>query len=348
MKKLRWILFLSVLASLYSACETVVDVPLPEHESKLVINARLETFFNRMFLSRSRARTDIITEAESMVEGASCFLFENDQLIDSFKYTVQIDTNYNRDSSEFRIYDSRYYELATPPWQAGNTYQIEVFHPDFPTARAETYMPHVPEILGIDIEQNVAQGNEGLPLARVKLRFQDPPNEENYFNYLIQIKYSHPDSLQDTLDFVFAQFNTDGSLRAELEEFVDLSDILGQGSSFWGYFPYTSDEGKDGQIIEVEDLFYQPAPGYDGGFYNPQNNQPGAPVPKYIIHSALVSIYCPSKDLFLYMSQYDLHRQNQGVNLSSLIGEPVILHSNVENGYGIFGISNFAFYSFTF
>lgn len=167
MKKSRWILALLLLASLYPACETVIDVPLPEHESKLVINARMETFFNRMFLSRSRSRTDILSEAETLVEGASCFLFENDQLIDSFEYTVQIDTFYSQDSTDIRIYDSRYYELATPPWEAGNTYQIEVFHPDFPTAKAETYLPHIPEILGIEIEQNVAQGNEGLPLAKV-------------------------------------------------------------------------------------------------------------------------------------------------------------------------------------
>ncbi|MFK7921988.1 MAG: DUF4249 family protein [Bacteroidia bacterium] len=348
MKTSKWIFVLLLLGFITQACETVIEVPLPEHEPKLVLNARLNPFNNRMSVSRSRGRTDIITEEMSQIDDATSYLFENDILLDTFTYYQRVDTVYNDDSTDFRVYSDRFYTYPKTPWQAGSTYRVEVMHPDYPTASAETYMNHVPTLLSLEIEQDVAQGKEGLSLAGVKVRLQDPPGEENYFNYSIQIKYSHPDSLQDTLDFLLIPFETDGSLRAEIEEFVDLDDILGDINSFWSFFPYSSDEGRDGQILEIDALMYQPSPGFSGSILNPQNAQPGASVPEYVIHSAVIGISCPSKDLYLYQSQYVLHRQNQGVNLSSLIGEPLILHSNVENGYGILGISNYGYFEVTF
>lgn len=348
MKTSKWIFALLLLGFIGQACETVVEVPLPEHEPKLVLNARMNRFANHLSVSRSRGRTDIITEEMSRIDDATCYLFENDMPLDTFTYYLRVDTVYNDDSTEFRVYSDQFYTYPKTPWQAGNTYRIEARHPDYPTASAEAYMNHVPAFLSLEIEQNVAQGKEGLALAGVKFRFQDPPGEENYFNYSVQIKYSHPDSLQDTLDFFMLPFETEGSLRDEIEEFVDLGDILGDINSFWNFFLYTSDEGRDGQILEIDELMYQPSPAYSGSLLNPQNDLPGAPVPEYVIHSAIIGVNCPSKDLYLYQSQYVLHQQNQGVNLSSLIGEPLILHSNVENGYGILGISNYGYFEVVF
>lgn len=323
------------------ACETVVDVPLPTHEPRLVLNALLyDQWTPYIYLSRSRGRTEMLPDSVLKITDASCYLFADGQPIDTLLYQEKRDTVW-QDSVNFRIRYESGYRREPMPLVAGTQYRIEATAPGFPPIQATSYLPHFPEPVGVEIDQQIGRDENGLPLARVRIQLEDPPGEDNYFQLSVQIVYSHPDSLDSLRYFYMSPYLTEGALRQELEEYVDLDDLLGSGGSLSFIGNYYNDQGNDGQSYDLEMVMYQPIPTgqYYPFFRNEVNFPAGQAIPEYVIRAVTVQVSTVSKDFYLYETQLALHQQNQSLNLSSLIGEPVLMHSNVENGYGIFGLT---------
>lgn len=152
---MRFAGFIGLLVSLFlMGCPstTPVDIPLPKHEPKLVLNGVLNNEEPvRVYVSRSVGILDQMDTTANYVRGASLKILENDEekglLIpqDSAYWAV-----YAQDS--FLITQTRYESSLIP--QAGKRYRIEASHPNFDPIWAETTLPVPPEVNNERIEFN--------------------------------------------------------------------------------------------------------------------------------------------------------------------------------------------------
>lgn len=150
--------YVSVLVILFSAilmgCPSItpVEVPLPPHESKLVMNGVLNNkSLPQIFLSYSRGVRDTFSRVSNYVEGAKVIMFEEDELIGELQARKRIFWEYLNDDSF--LVTQTYYQGDFFP-EAGKRYRVEASHPDYDPVWAETVLPIVPEIDNEIVEIN--------------------------------------------------------------------------------------------------------------------------------------------------------------------------------------------------
>ncbi|MCB0643404.1 MAG: DUF4249 domain-containing protein [Phaeodactylibacter sp.] len=293
-------LFLLALVSLMG-CEnffdTEIELPTPEHNPVLAINSYI-TSTNDSIVGVRVSRTYGLFEDspdEERIYDATVELFENGSLLYSLEaFDESYGYNYKAD-------------LPAAFGGIGKTYELRVSHPDYGTVSATQTMP-IPVPLQ-EVEYRPLESNDfEQPNGEVRLTFQDPAGEENYYEFLITnyceftIELPNGEILLDTFE---------NSIYLDQDFNVDPNLYMG----FDGTALLISDRNFDGQTITI----------------GPQFNSYGCfDAPNLVSQGFVVYWRTVTKDYFNYSTSL---RDSESA-AENPFAEPVSVYSNVEGGVG--------------
>ena len=175
---MRKLFFLGSIIILLWSCEnleTVVDLDIPEHEPVLVLNSILDTDTTvKILISRSIGAFS--NQVPSGVHDANVLIYENNIFMDS----VMINTDntiayYFENSGQYDSISLNYYESNLIPKKNSN-YKVEVFHDNYPSISASTYIPDDINVYGIETDTLSFEDRIGFNFS-----FIDNPDLDNYY-----------------------------------------------------------------------------------------------------------------------------------------------------------------------
>ncbi len=177
MKRINIFLMIWGLAVLVSSCEMTIDVDLPESDPVLVVNSYPESGIPLLVdVTVSRSVLDNNFNVFPLVKDARVLLVRNG--IDSF-YADYFDP-------------LKQYAFPLIPHE-GDHFELQVSHPDYPTAHAEARIPQALKISSVRLEHRVETDRDGNELARLSFDIEDRPDEADYFS--MELKYLGTDSI---------------------------------------------------------------------------------------------------------------------------------------------------------
>jgi len=286
--KLYQFISLSVLITISMACEKEIELDADQIKIRIVVNS---TFIANDTLKINLSKSGSILQNNSFgtglpsIDDATAKLFDNNgTLLGTFTNT----TNGN-------------YYLATPFPQAGNSYKLEVTHPNYDKVTSQNFVPNPINILQLD----TFTVNDDF---NINISINDNPNEANYYGIVV---YTTEIYEYETELGVFTYDTT------TYKEWVCTKDINAEG--------YTDIDGTNCQ----EDLLFSDKP-FNGTNYifklRTTKNQSQFSVIKTVVLKSI------SEELFKYRITYQRYLENQG----NPFGEPVQVFSNIDGGFGIF------------
>jgi hypothetical protein len=170
---MRYLTSLISLVLLLSSCEdmqTVIDLELPPHQSKLVVNSsnKVDDKF-KVYVSHS---LDPLSNED--------FEFHSDATVILFENQIAIDTLTFIDSSRFYKSNVRA-ELDI-------SYSIQVNHPNYPLLNSKSL--NAPPVTEIESVNHTTTSTSGNVTSFIELEFDDNVLEENF--YLLKlVSYTH-------------------------------------------------------------------------------------------------------------------------------------------------------------
>lgn len=312
MKNLN-LLFLTSIICFHSCgeLETVIDIDIPNHESVLVLNGRLDTDTNvQVLVSSSVGAFD--NSNPSMVNDANVILFENGVEIESL--TLDTDNTYEMylNDGNWRndtYIDMNYYVSNYVPKQ-DKTYKIEVKHPNFNNIDASTYIPDDMFIYNLVIDST-----SNSDKINFEFSFDDEANIENY--YSISLKVSCSKVFEDEYGY-FDEYNYGGRVEMNSNDpsFPSNSfDFLDGGYRFQGERAVFNDALFNGQEKRISvDVLTEEF--------------------KYSQCDTIKFIFSTfSNDSYRYYNS--LSEQRAGGALDIFGGEVVPVFTNINNGLGV-------------
>lgn len=312
MKNLN-LLFLTSFICFHSCgeLETVIDIDIPNHESVLVLNGRLDTDTNvQVLVSSSVGAFD--NSNPSMVNDANVILFENGVEIETL--TLDTDNTYemylnNGNWRNDTYIDMNYYVSNYVPKQ-DKTYKIEVKHPNFNNIDASTYIPDDMFIYNLVIDST-----SNSDKINFEFSFDDEANIENY--YSISLKVSCSKVFEDEYGY-FDEYNYGGRVEMNSNDpsFPSNSfDFLDGGYRFQGERAVFNDALFNGQEKRISvDVLTEEF--------------------KYSQCDTIKFIFSTfSNDSYRYYNS--LSEQRAGGALDIFGGEVVPVFTNINNGLGI-------------
>jgi Domain of unknown function (DUF4249) len=184
-----------------------------------------------------------------------------------------------------------------------NSYKIEVIPQDFEIAIANIQIPQPPQIISSSFEKTFIN----YDYVDIKLKIDDPANEENF--YMINVKtFEEFEGL--ILPYTAGVFSYFESFDPNLDLWINHNGIQA----------LISDKIFDGNEYEFSILIAK------GNFLHNRR----------IYGKGMANVYINSisKDYFLYAKSY----KDQLDAKNNPMAEPVKVHTNIENGLGIFTI----------
>ncbi|MCB9263943.1 MAG: DUF4249 domain-containing protein [Lewinellaceae bacterium] len=173
------ITILGFVLALFSGCDTdnfsqVVDVDIPEHESRLVLNARFSSLDTGVSALVTNSLGILDTSAYDIPEAATVQLFRGGELLGGDFYFSPEKLKY-------------FYSFTEPLGPAPALYRMEVSAPGYDPVFAEQRMPVPVPITSLRFERDGAIDGEGRRADGIEVQFSDPAGEENY--YALQFYY---------------------------------------------------------------------------------------------------------------------------------------------------------------
>ena len=307
------LLFLTSIICFHSCgeLETVIDIDIPNHESVLVLNGRLDTDTNvQVLVSSSVGAFD--NSNPLMVNDANVILFENGVEIETL--TLDTDNTYEMylNDGNWRndtYIDMNYYVSNYVPKQ-DKTYKIEVKHPNFNNIDASTYIPDDMFIYNLVIDST-----SNSDKINFEFSFDDEANIENY--YSISLKVSCSKVFEDEYGY-FDEYNYGGRVEMNSNDpsFPSNSfDFLDGGYRFQGERAVFNDALFNGQEKRISvDVLTEEF--------------------KYSQCDTIKFIFSTfSNDSYRYYNS--LSEQRAGGALDIFGGEVVPVFTNINNGLGI-------------
>jgi hypothetical protein len=279
------------------ACNQVIDVDLPPHEPRVVLNAFLiagdtvnqligsSTFQNVVQLSQSVGAFE--PNQNVLNQNAQVRILENGQLA------------YQSNNSPGPPWATSYFFLENTLFQSGNTYEVQATVDDLPG----------PVIGRQTIPQNVqVLSSEVLPgslnQVRVRIRIQDPPGPNRYLIRVNESAFSSGIGAYSNRLF----FNCLDPSFAPLDLFEELDFDEFEIGAFQGLI---KDDTFDGQVRDFEFRLYTWNDGADSVSYE-------------------FEWYSITTDFEKYLRSYYRNVRSN----SNPFAEPASVFMNTENGYG--------------
>jgi hypothetical protein len=195
---------------------------------------------------------------------------------------------------------------------AGKQYRIEVSHSYLPSVSAEDYIPnYTPLISNIKIIDSVEVNEDNLYINKLNFDFEDQANVVNFYEFRVFKK-----------DIPYIYIYSNMFIIIESDDLV----LVNEG---------------------LIDYFIENIPFKDTEFSSPQHNfslKFNLPIryksksSKYhaIDYTLILYTNTGSEAYYNYQKKLIQHVNNQNPDFWSGMGNPVVMYSNVNNGYGIF------------
>ncbi len=299
----RTCLLLAVAAVLASACETTLEVELPDHPPQMTVNS----FF------RSGAVWEIhLSEARSIADGEAAI---------GNITNATVDIVHESGNAVRLLYagDGLYRSLSAMP-NPGQTYTVRATAPGYESIEATDSVPTgVPVRYAYEITRQDTIFEAVSVDVEVTIQLDDPPDQNDYYRLFVLYRAR----LAETGEFFFFTYPFKVDDEAILAENGDPFEFdTGEANTVIN--AVFSDALFDGEHREIT-LNLRPT------VNSPRQNERGELL--FMPGGTLqVYFYSLSKTYYDYSTTFDLHAEVQ----DNPFAEPVQVHTNVENGFGIF------------
>lgn len=207
-RTLPFLLILSILA-----CEQAIEIELPPHNSRLVVNSFIAP--GEPLSLKLSASSFLLVNNTNGIEDALVLLYENDQFVDTLI-----------------PHEGGYYSSGEFIPTANKSYEIRIDHPDYPSVSAQDYLPEAVPILLTSWTRDVYVDEEGYHMNRIAITFQDPAEVDNYYELIIHNI--------GTGSFLSGSISNDTLITREDDE------------DFYSSTTLFRDEGIEGELYELE------------------------------------------------------------------------------------------------
>jgi hypothetical protein len=294
MKKYFPVITLAFLLGL-AACETVVEVKLPEHEPQLVVHS----LFTPDSLWRVRVANTVSytgLDQPRLLDQATVEIWDGAQLVERLPWQAE----------------GTYASSVNRPLP-GRMYTVRVTAPDYAPVEGQNMLPERIPVEGFRTEV-IEAGEEaefGERSVRVELTLSDPAEVDNYYGL-----------------FVYERIEQDNG--------------SGEQTVYWSQRSFVSNDPALGEqdVFETEGIHYDKAyfsdDVFDGRSYTltfdvPYYRFEGPPEAELTSRFAVL-LQPVSEDYYRYRKTADL-QDDVGDNP---FAEPVQVHSNMSNQFGVF------------
>ncbi len=296
--------FFAVLLFLFS-CQKEIFIDIPTDNDKIAVSCFLSPDSTvQIYIEKVNSLYDTaITDLSNTL----CILYETNTQIDTLQYY----------GNELFLSD---YQPITE-----KEYQIKIYYSE-QEVTAQTQIPQPAQITNITQKdfsvpdnQNDFNGDEVLPFCRLSITLNDNADEQNFYELSIILKRFWDDST-----YVYVQnaniFSYDEIIKNE-----NILDYEPQKIVF-------SDTLFNGQKTTINFL-YHPS-------WLMQSSDGTSNIFTYGKYRLIYSLKTISKEMYFYRKSLIKHIYNQQTDNIEILGDPVQMYSNVNNGYGIFASFN--------
>ncbi len=329
------ILFALLLTGLFLSCERNLEIPLPEHQSRLVLNSIL--FGGKppiLSVTRSFGTVETITDSALLVPDASVELWSGGIKLTNLNFTdtLVLDTlYYHNGTSEKFIVEEIPVKAYFPPSSFSNLtpnqeYEFRAIHPIYGSATAKATLMPKPEILGVNIIKDsvVRRDLDDGYLNRwtaIKVRVKDPAAIENAYHLEANIRYTFKDNPQD-------------SGYATTTAYTDFTQSI--DGIFYGEQEMIKDDDFNGNIHTL--VFYVTLPFCCG--YSEFGDTDDSNI-EFI--SADLTLFLAESRFATYWEKQILQSENRSDGIEGILiqVESVQVQGNVEGGYGLVSSYNY-------
>lgn len=187
------ITILGIALALFSGCgpdsfSQVVEVDIPEHESRLALNARVSSLDTGITVLVAHSLGILDTSDYDFPEDATVRLFRDGELLGGDFFFSPDKLNY-------------FLTLDEPLGAAPAFYRMEVSAPGYEAISGEQRMPVPVPIQVLRFERDGAIDDEGRRADGIEVQFSDPGGEENYYALEFFYEVSSVQPGGDTLIF---------------------------------------------------------------------------------------------------------------------------------------------------
>jgi hypothetical protein len=309
----KFALYYFPLILLNSCQRDIIDIP--DTGRKIVINGLITTdSLLNVRISKSFYYNNYKAEVGmDTLNNARVLFYSNNSYADS----LHLASNYYPFDWYF-FYSSNYWSNRTRPI-TGKEYKIIVQAPGYPDASASITVPNLVKIEKLDTSRFIVAPDPNYPdMSNVRFKcqisFSDPADETNY--YLIRVsKFSIYEWWTETSDIRIT--TQDPIVEEKLARYNEIFAIAFSDKVING-------KKSNSQFIVDANSIGMP-------FLDNSATVDGNPIPIYktVVYFSLYSI---SEEYFWYIQTLNLYNKNFGNPLT----EPVIIYSNIKDGYGIF------------
>ncbi len=300
--------FILFIILLNSACEKTIEIDIDEISPMIVLNGLIEAD-SSVVISLTRTR-HILDNAEISTL-TSAFVELSDNQGNSAILTIDGSNKYVTES--FSV-------------EPGTEYIITASAEGYYDVEAVCIIPEAVAIIRIDTATVYNEWNE--PLISMGIVFQDDPSTDNYYQLFMMSKSYYTEwDIVERLDTLYIDPVTDTVITA-----IVLDTIITR-------IPFYSD-----LYFESEDLIIEEEDNRGGVIFSDQLIQGKEYILKGNIYTYFsrgsqdtttiyVKLHSISKDYYEYVSSLEKHYYSKNDPFAT----PVVVHSNIQDGLGIFG-----------
>lgn len=292
-------LLLLILLAFFSSCQKKIEIKFPVDEPKLVINSFFCT--DSIFKVHVSKTSSFHDTSNVDINNAICKLYKNEEYLFDFV-----------ESSSGIYFAPNGYKP-----EEGVLYKIKVSHNNFQNVWAEDSIPSFkPVYKNMIISDSVVYTDWGSIVSKLNFELSDPKNTNNYYNI----------SLTQRIDS-FAPSENSGFMSRYLGDSQQITvfgnDLVLTNENLTEYI-YTSYPFSD----EI----------FAGNEYNFDfNYSPVIYINTIGYYTLFVNLTSVSRELYNYQKKLIQHTNTQEGDFWLGPNNPVLMYSNVHNGYGIFG-----------
>jgi len=335
MKNIYQILLLFFIIAFSHSCQKEIEFDSKQIAPKMVINGFIQQdSLIAITIAASKAIVGVI-KPTVWINDATVKLFvdgEEKETLSTFNipdYTI----NYFDPSSYQPFGDStniiKCYRSLTTKAEPGKMYKLEVTHSNYKTTTCETSIPMPINILSIDtITKTEVTNGYTTNTFQLKIKFQDPPGEKNYYRLIYKSicgRAITKNNTQNDSSIVIAVNNLNVARYFTSDDPVinpsseDANDFLfGSPSNNFNIFTDELIEGKEHELT-IDDYSYV----YESSNINTSIGE---------FFTLSVELQSITPEAYSYLKSVNASTYYNG----DLFSEPVQVFTNIENGIGVF------------
>ena len=301
--QIKKILGWSALLVLLS-CEKNITVKAPPQPVKLVVNSI--TGINSPFIAsvgKTAGILDLTTPESYLVNNATVLLYENNVVKDTLTF-----------SSSTGSYKVKNNTLA----RAGFRYRITASVTGYNNAEAETAMPADIPIQSITRRLHVRTDTDSNMYDEIKIRFNDDAAVSNYYVVRFRRPFSNGRDIHYEEMYCMRSLDTDIHRRTDVDPIL-FEDCIDRELML-------ADERFNGAVKEL--IIFIRTHELDP-VLNPVDGKH---------YKAVVELNNITADHYRHRKSYRAYRDSDG----NPFAEPVLVYTNIKNGYGLFSTYNLA------